>query len=125
MKIGIKQNPLYEDGDFAFRIPIITAVSKYQWVTIPLAIHGVVVKKNGEKVVINIGEKEDDPVFFISDLLVHLSAEQMEKKASKVIEGEALDIIIGNRPLQDVKDDEKKGKSTGIYAEAFKRAVWN
>ena len=78
--------------------------------TIPLAIHGVVVKKNGEKVVINIGEKEDDPVLFISDLLVHLAAEQLEKKASKVIEGEALDIIIGNRPLQDVKDDEKKEK---------------
>ena len=110
-RLDVKQNPLYEDGDFAFLdIHYYGGIKKYQWVTIPLAIHGVVVKKNGEKVVINIGEKEDDPVFFISDLLVHLAAEQLEKKASKVIEGEALDIIIGNRPLQDVKDDEKKEK---------------
>ena len=110
-RLDVKQNPLYEDGDFAFLdTHYYGGIKKYQWVTIPLAIHGVVVKKNGEKVVINIGEKEDDPVFFISDLLVHLAAEQLEKKASKVIEGEALDIIIGNRPMQDVKDDEKKEK---------------
>ena len=110
-RLDVKQNPLYEDGDFAFLdTHYYGGIKKYQWVTIPLAIHGVVVKKNGEKVVFNIGEKEDDPVFFISDLLVHLAAEQLEKKASKVIEGEALDIIIGNRPLQDVKDDEKKEK---------------
>ena len=110
-RLDVKQNPLYEDGDFAFLdTHYYGGIKEYQWVTIPLAIHGVVVKKNGEKVVINIGEKEDDPVFFISDLLVHLAAEQLEKKASKVIEGEALDIIIGNRPLQDVKDDEKKEK---------------
>ena len=110
-RLDVKQNPLYEDGDFAFLdTHYYGGIKKYQWVTIPLAIHGVVVKKNGEKVVINIGEKEDYPVFFISDLLVHLAAEQLEKKASKVIEGEALDIIIGNRPLQDVKDDEKKEK---------------
>ena len=110
-RLDVKQNPLYEDGDFAFLdTHYYGGIKKYQWVTIPLAIHGVVVKKNGEKVVISIGEKEDDPVFFISDLLVHLAAEQLEKKASKVIEGEALDIIIGNRPLQDVKDDEKKEK---------------
>lgn len=110
-RLDVKQNPLYEDGDFAFLdTHYYGGIKKYQWVTIPLAIHGVVVKKNGEKVVINIGEKEDDPVFFISDLLVHLAAEQLEKKASKVIEGEALDIIIGNRPLQDEKDDSKKEK---------------
>ena len=110
-RLDVKQNPLYEDGDFAFLdTHYYGGIKKYQWVTIPLAIHGVVVKKNGEKVVINIGKKEDDPVFFISDLLVHLAAEQLEKKASKVIEGEALDIVIGNRPLQDVKDDEKKEK---------------
>lgn len=110
-RLDVKQNPLYEDGDFAFLdTHYYGGIKKYQWVTIPLAIHGVVVKKNGEKGIINIGEKEDDPVFFISDLLVHLAAEQLEKKASKVIEGEALDIIIGNRPLQDVKDDEKKEK---------------
>ena len=110
-RLDVKQNPLYEDGDFAFLdTHYYGGIKKYQWVTIPLAIHGVVVKKSGEKVIINIGEKEDDPVFFISDLLVHLAAEQLEKKASKVIEGEALDIIIGNRPLQDEKDDSKKEK---------------
>ena len=110
-RLDVKQNPLYEDGDFAFLdTHYYGGIKKYQWVTIPLAIHGIVVKKNGEKVVINIGEKEDDPVFFISDLLVHLAAEQLEKKASKVIEGEALDIIIGNRPLQEEKDDAKKEK---------------
>ena len=110
-RLDVKQNPLYEDGDFAFLdTHYYGGIKKYQWVTIPLAIHGVVVKKNGEKVVINIGEKEEDPVFFISDLLVHLAAEQLEKKASKVIEGEALDIIIGNRPLQEEKDDAKKEK---------------
>lgn len=110
-RLDVKQNPLYEDGDFAFLdTHYYGGIKKYQWVTIPLAIHGVVVKKNGEKVVINIGEKEDDPVFFTSDLLVHLAAEQLEKKASKVIEGEALDIIIGNRPLQEEKDDAKKEK---------------
>lgn len=69
-RLDVKQNPLYEDGDFAFLdTHYYGGIKKYQWVTIPLAIHGVVVKKNGEKVVINIGEKEDDPVFFISDLL--------------------------------------------------------
>ena len=77
-RLDVKQNPLYEDGDFAFLdTHYYGGIKKYQWVTIPLAIHGVVVKKNGEKVVINIGEKEDDPVFFISDLLVHLAAEQL------------------------------------------------
>ena len=110
-RLDVKQNPLYEDGDFAFLdTHYYGGIKKYQWVTIPLAIHGVVVRKNGEKVIVNIGEKEDDPVFFVSDLLVHLAAEQLEKKASKVIEGEALDIIIGNRPLQDEKDDSKKEK---------------
>ena len=120
-RLDVKQNPLYEDGDFAFLdTHYYGGIKKYQWVTIPLAIHGVVVKKNGEKVVINIGEKEDDPVFFISDLLVHLAAEQLEKKASKVIEGEALDIIIGNRPLQDVKDDEKKEKVQAFTLQLLK-----
>lgn len=110
-RLDVKQNPLYEDGDFAFLdTHYYGGIKKYQWVTIPLAIHGVVVRKNGEKVIVNIGEKEDDPVLFVSDLLVHLAAEQLEKKASKVIEGEALDIIIGNRPLQDEKDDSKKEK---------------
>lgn len=99
-RLDIKQNPLYEDGGFAYLdTHYYGGVKKYQWVTIPLAIHGVVVKKDGTTVEINVGESEDDPVFFISDLLIHLAQEQLEKKANKVIEGEALDIIIGNKPL--------------------------
>jgi len=112
-RLDIKQNPLYEDGGFAYLdTHYYGGVKKYQWVTIPLAIHGVVVKKDGAIIELNIGENEDDPVFFISDLLVHLSQEQLEKKASKVIEGEALDIIIGNKPLVIDKKAEKE-KSHG------------
>ncbi len=109
-RLDIKQNPLYEDGGFAYLdTHYYGGVKKYQWVTIPLAIHGVVVKKDGTTVEINVGENEDDPVFFVSDLLIHLAQEQLEKKAAKVIEGEALDIIIGNKPiLIDKKDSEKK-----------------
>lgn len=108
-RLDIKQNPLYEDGGFAYLdTHYYGGVKKYQWVTIPLAIHGVVVKKDGTTVEINVGENEDDPVFFVSDLLIHLANEQLEKKANKVIEGEALDIIIGNKPLVI----EKKGKNT-------------
>ena len=85
-RLDVKQNPLYEDGDFAYLdTHYYGGIKKYQWVTIPLALHGVVVKKDGITVIINIGEEEDDPVFFISDLLVHLASEQLEKKANKVI----------------------------------------
>lgn len=108
-RLDIKQNPLYEEGGFAYLdTHYYGGVKKYQWVTIPLAIHGVVVKKDGTTVELNVGENEDDPVFFISDLLIHLSQEQLEKKASKVIEGEALDIIIGNKPLVIDKKAEKE-----------------
>jgi len=108
-RMDIKQNPLYEDGGFALLdTHYYGGVKKYQWVTIPLAIHGVVVKKDGTTIEINIGEDEDDPVFFVSDLLIHLASKQMEKKASEVIEGEQLDIIIGNMPLKDASDDDKK-----------------
>ena len=100
-RLDVKQDPLYEDGGFAYLdTHYYGGVKKYQWVTIPLALHGVVVKKDGTTIEIKVGEDEDDPVFFISDLLIHLAAEQLEKKASKVIEGEALDIIVGNRPLK-------------------------
>ncbi len=111
-RIDIKQNPLYEDGGFAYLdTHYYGGIKKYQWVTIPLALHGVIVKKDGTTVEICIGEEEDDPVFFISDLLVHLSAEQLEKKAAKVIEGEALDLIVGNKPLI-IKKEEKDKKET-------------
>nr|MCR5356035.1 aminopeptidase [Lachnospiraceae bacterium] len=99
-RLDIKQNPLYEDSGIAYLdTHYYGGVKKYQWVTIPLALHGVIVKKDGTTVIVNIGEDEDDPVFFVSDLLIHLAQEQLDKKAAKVIEGEALDIIIGNRPL--------------------------
>ncbi len=108
-RLDIKQNPLYEDGGFAYLdTHYYGGVKKYQWVTIPLAIHGVVVKKDGTTLELNVGENEDDPVFFVSDLLIHLSQEQLEKKAAKVIEGEALDIIIGNRPLVIDKEDKEE-----------------
>ena len=111
-RLDIKQNPLYEDGGFAYLdTHYYGGVKKYQWVTIPLAIHGVIAKKDGTTVEINIGEDEDDPVFFISDLLIHLAQEQLEKKASKVIEGEALDLIIGNRPI--VIDKAEKASARG------------
>jgi aspartyl aminopeptidase len=112
-RLDVKQNPLYEDGGFAYLdTHYYGGVKKYQWVTIPLAIHGVVVKKDGSTVEINVGEDENDPVFFVSDLLVHLAQEQLEKKANKVIEGEALDIVVGNKPLLiDKKKEEDKEKS--------------
>ena len=108
-RLDVKQNPLYEDSGFAYLdTHYYGGVKKYQWVTIPLALHGVIVKKDGTTVIVNIGENEDDPVFFLSDLLIHLAQEQMEKKANKVIEGEALDILVGNRPLVIKKSTGKK-----------------
>ena len=87
-RLDLKQNPLYEDTELAYLdTHYYGGIKKYQWVTIPLALHGVVVKKDGTKVNIQIGEKEEDPVVFVSDLLIHLSGEQMEKKARLVIEG--------------------------------------
>ena len=119
-RLDIKQNPLYEDGGFAYLdTHYYGGVKKYQWVTIPLALHGVIVKKDGTTVEVNIGENEEDPVFFVSDLLIHLSQEQLEKPAAKVIEGEALDIIVGNKPLVLGK---KEGK-TEPAKEAVKAGV--
>lgn len=111
-RLDVKQNPLYEDSGFAYLdTHYYGGVKKYQWVAIPLALHGVIVKKDGTTVEINIGESEEDPVFFVSDLLIHLASEQLEKKASKVIEGEALDIIIGNRPITIGKEKSKSEKN--------------
>lgn len=119
-RLDIKQNPLYEDSDFALLdTHYYGGVKKYQWVTIPLALHGVVVKKDGTIVEISIGENEDDPVFFISDLLIHLSAEQLEKKAAKVIEGEALDIIVGSRPLAGEEKDAVKAGILKLLKESY------
>jgi len=122
-RLDVKQNPLYEDNGFAYLdTHYYGGVKKYQWVTLPLAIHGVVVKKDGTTVEVNIGEEEDDPVFFISDLLIHLAGEQMEKKAAKVIEGEALDIIVGNKPLLIEKSKEEDKNADG-KKEKVKEAV--
>jgi len=107
-RLDLKQVPLYEDTELAlFDTHYYGGVKKYQWVALPLALHGVIVKKDGTKVNVNIGEKEDDPVFGITDLLVHLASEQLEKKASKVIEGENLDLLVGSIPFVSEEEKEK------------------
>lgn len=106
-RLDLKQVPLYEDTELAmFDTHYYGGVKKYQWVTLPLALHGVFVKKDGEVVDVSIGDKPEDPVFGISDLLIHLSGEQMEKKAAKVIEGEKLDLLIGSIPMKTDKEKE-------------------
>lgn len=108
-RIDLKANPIYESEGFTyFDTHYYGGIKKYQWVTLPLALHGVIVKKDGTKIEVNIGENEDDPVVGITDLLPHLASEQMKKEASKLIEGEDLDIIVGNRPLLDDKKDNKE-----------------
>ena len=104
-RMDLKQVPLYEDPEMAFLdTHYYGGIKKYKWVTLPLALHGVICKKDGSTVTVNIGDKPGDPVFGVSDLLVHLSADQMEKKAAKVIEGENLDLLIGSIPEAEKKD---------------------
>ncbi len=113
-RMDLKQNPLYEDTDFAYLdTHYYGGIKKYQWVTIPLALHGVVAKKDGTRVDIVVGEDEDDPVLCISDLLPHLGREQMSKTAATVIDGEALNVMVGGRP---VKDEEKNAVKAGVLA---------
>lgn len=110
-RIDIKQRPLYETEGFAYLdTHYYGGIKKYQWTTIPLALHGVVAKKDGTVVKISIGEKDDEPVFVITDLLIHLAGEQMAKKADAVIAGEKLDLLIGNRPLQQSEELDKEEK---------------
>ena len=105
-RIDVKQNPLYENEGLAYLdTHYYGGIKKYQWVAQPLSLHGVIAKKDGTTVKVSVGEDENDPVFVITDLLVHLAQEQMEKKASKVIEGEKLDLLIGNRPVDQVIDE--------------------
>ena len=100
-RLDVKPNPLYEDAQIAyFKTHYYGGVKKYQWATVPLAIHGVVCRKDGSVVTVTVGEDENDPIFYISDLLIHLSADQMQKTAAKVIEGEQLNVILGSEPLQ-------------------------
>lgn len=119
-RLDVKQKPLYEAAEFAYLdTHYYGGIKKYQWVTLPLAIHGVVVKKSGEVVNIALGENDNDPVFFISDLLVHLAGEQLEKKAGKVIDGEALDVVIGSIPLTDKEDDAVKANILKLLADSY------
>lgn len=119
-RLDVKQNPLYEDTEIAFLdTHYYGGIKKYQWVTLPLAIHGVVVKKDQTVVDIVIGEKEDDPVFCISDLLIHLSQEQLEKKAKTVIEGEDLNLIIGSKPLKGKEKDAVKENVKQLLKECY------
>ena len=103
-RIDLKQCPLYEEGGMAFfKTHYYGGIKKYQWTTIPLALHGVIIKKNGESVEVNIGEKPSDPVFCITDLLPHLGADQMTKPMNKAISGEGLNILIGSKPYENEK----------------------
>ena len=123
-RLDVKQNPLYEDSEIVYLdTHYYGGIKKYQYVTLPLAIHGVIVKKSGETVLLHVGEDEDDPVFFVSDLLIHLSQDQMKKPASTAIEGEALDVIIGSRPLVIDKDESNGEKDKENGKEAVKKAV--
>lgn len=117
-RIDVKQNPLYESDELAYLdTHYYGGIKKYQWVTLPLAIHGVVAMKDGSRVEVCVGEKEDEPVFAVTDLLIHLAAKQMEKKAGIVIEGEKLDLLVGSRPAgkkDGVTDKEKEAVKKNI-----------
>lgn len=117
-RLDVKQNPLYENSNLAFfDTHYYGGIKKYQWVAMPLALHGVVVKKDGTVIPVTIGEKESDPVFCVTDLLPHLGQEQMEKKANKVIEGEDLDLLIASRPVKG----ELKDGVTKLLDEVFRK----
>jgi len=119
-RIDVKQNPLYESNGFCLLdTHYYGGIKKYQWVTIPLAIYGVVCKKDGTVVEVAIGDNENDPVVGISDLLIHLSHDQMQKPAATVIEGEALDITLGNKPLKDEEKDCVKKNIMNILTKKY------
>ncbi len=107
-RLDLKPNPLYEDTQMAYlKTHYYGGIKKYQWTTIPLSIHGVIIKSNGEKITVNIGEDENDPIFTITDLLPHLAQEQMEKKLKNGINGEDLNLLVGSIPYKDDKAKEK------------------
>ncbi len=119
-RLDLKQNPLYEDHDLAMLdTHYYGGIKKYQWVTLPLALHGVVVRKDGTSVTVNIGEDESDSVVGISDLLVHLSADQMTKTASKVIEGEDLNVTVGSIPLKDTEKEAVKANILKLLKDKY------
>jgi len=119
-RIDVKQNPLYEKNGFSLLdTHYYGGIKKYQWVTIPLAIYGVVCKKDGTIVNVSIGDNENDPIVGISDLLIHLSADQLQKPAAKVIEGEDLDITLGNMPLEGEEKESVKARIVNIIKEKY------
>ncbi|MBQ5987269.1 MAG: aminopeptidase [Clostridia bacterium] len=119
-RMDLKQNPLYEDTDLAYLdTHYYGGIKKYQWVTLPLALHGVVAKKDGTVVPVVIGEDENDPVVGISDLLIHLSQQQMEKKGSTVVEGEDLDVIVGGKPLAGAEKEPVKAAILAILKDKY------
>ena len=119
-RLDLKQKPLYESEELVYLdTHYYGGIKKYQYVAMPLALHGVVVKADGTKVTINIGEKDDDPVFMISDILIHLAAEQMKKAASAAVEGESLDILIGSKPLKGVEKDAAKAAVLELLKEKY------
>ena len=118
-RLDLKQNPLYESNGFALLdTHYYGGIKNYQWVTLPLAMHGVIAKKDGTVVDINVGDDEGDPVFCVSDLLIHLASQQMDKKGYKIVEGEDLDILIGNRPLSIDGEDAEREATGGEGAES-------
>ncbi len=119
-RIDVKQNPLYENEDLAYLdTHYYGGIKKYQWVTIQLALHGVICKKDGTVVNVCIGEKDSDPVFAITDLLPHLGATQMDKKANKVIEGENLDLLIGGAPILEDEKESVKANVLKLLKDAY------
>lgn len=125
-RLDIKQNPLYEANDFALLdTHYYGGIKNYQWTALPLALHGVVATTDGEVMEVNIGDGEGDPVFCVTDLLPHLGAQQMDKKGSKVVEGEDLDVLVGNRPLLSTADssDSKEAESTETPKDPVKAHV--
>ena len=107
-RLDLKPNPIYEDGGFAyFKTHYYGGIKKYQWTTIPISIHGVIVKANGEKITVNIGEDENDPIFTITDLLPHLAQDQMQKKLSTAIDGEDLNLLIGSIPYENKEESDR------------------
>ena len=120
LRMDLKQNPLYEADDFALLdTHYYGGIKKYQWVTIPLSLYGVVVKKDGTVIDVVIGEDDNDPVVGVSDLLVHLSGEQLDKKAAKVIEGENLDITVGSMPLKGADKDAVKANILKLLKDKY------
>ncbi len=119
-RLDLKQNPLYEDTDMALlETHYYGGIKKYQWTARPLALHGVICRKDGTKVTVRLGENEDDPVFGVSDLLIHLAADQLKKDGAHVVEGEDLNVLIGSMPLKDTEKDAVKANILRILKEQY------